>query len=129
MWVPTASEGKYKVQVVVKDFSDGSTAMKTMQFTVTPLVTGNTPVVTATQSWARPPAARDGFAISGPFPAALEAPPAGYAGVAVPEAYRDPAFMPLGAPAYGSGLPPALPALTVRHRAGGAGRVGAAASV
>lgn len=48
VWVPTASEGKYKVQVVVKDFSDGSTAMKTMQFTVTPLVTGNTPVVTAT---------------------------------------------------------------------------------
>jgi DMSO/TMAO reductase YedYZ heme-binding membrane subunit len=79
------------------------------------------PSAVGSQPWARPPAARDGFAISGPFPAALEAPragyaaleapPAGYAAEAVPEAYRDPAFMPLGAPAYGSGLPPALPAV------------------
>jgi len=62
------------------------------------------PGALGSQPWARPPAARDGFAISGPFPAALDAPPAGYAA----EGYRDPAFMPLGAPVYGSGLP-ALP--------------------
>jgi len=55
------------------------------------------PGALGSQPWALPPAARDGFAISGPFPAALDAPP---------EAYRDPAFMPLGAPAYG------LPALS-----------------
>jgi len=54
--------------------------------------------------WAQPPAARNGFAISGPFPAALDPPPAGYAAEAPREAYLDPAFMPLGAPAYGSGL-------------------------
>ena len=66
------------------------------------------PGALGSQSWARPPAARDGFAISGPFPAALDAPPAGYAAEAPREGYRDPAFMPLGAPVYGSGLP-ALP--------------------
>ena len=59
------------------------------------------PGALGSQPFALPPAARDGFAISGPFPAALDAPPA-----APYEAYRDPAFMPLGAPAYG------LPALT-----------------
>ncbi len=57
------------------------------------------------QPWALPPAARDGFAISGPFPAALDAPQAGYAAETLHEAYRDPAFMPLGAPAYGTDLP------------------------
>jgi DMSO/TMAO reductase YedYZ heme-binding membrane subunit len=62
------------------------------------------PGALGSQSWARPPAARDGFAISGPFPAALDAPPAGYAAEAPREGYRDPAFMPLGAPVYGSGL-------------------------
>ena len=66
------------------------------------------PGALGSQPWARPPAARDGFAISGPFPAALDAPPAGYAAEAPREGYRDPAFMPLGAPVYGSGLP-ALP--------------------
>ena len=66
------------------------------------------PGAVGSQPWSRPPGARDGFAISGPFPAALEAPPAGYAAESVPEAYRDPAFMPLGAPTYGGGLPPAL---------------------
>jgi DMSO/TMAO reductase YedYZ heme-binding membrane subunit len=66
------------------------------------------PGTLGSQPWARPPAARDGFAISGPFPAALEPPPAGYAADAPREDYRDPAFMPLGAPVYGSGLP-ALP--------------------
>jgi DMSO/TMAO reductase YedYZ heme-binding membrane subunit len=67
------------------------------------------PGALGSQPWA-PPLARDGFAISGPFPAALDAPPAG----APYEAYRDPAFMPLGAPAYG------LPALS-----GGPGAPGA----
>ena len=66
------------------------------------------PGAVGSQPWARPPAARDGFAISGPFPAALDAPPAGHAAEAPREGYRDPAFMPLGAPAYGSVLP-ALP--------------------
>jgi DMSO/TMAO reductase YedYZ heme-binding membrane subunit len=69
------------------------------------------PGAVGSQPWARPPAARNGFAISGPFPAALDPSPAGYAAQAPAEAYRDPAFMPLGAPAYESGLPPALPAL------------------
>jgi len=53
-----------------------------------------------TPSWALPPAARDGFAISGPFPAALDPPAAFYGVEASREAYPDPAFMPLGAPAY-----------------------------
>jgi len=54
------------------------------------------------QPWALAPAARDGFAISGPFPAALEAPPAGYAAQTSYQAYQDPAYLPLGAPVYGS---------------------------
>ena len=62
------------------------------------------PGAMGSQPWALPPAARDGFAISGPFPAALDAPPAGYAAGIPHEAYRDPAFMPLGAPAYESGV-------------------------
>ncbi|MGH3255498.1 MAG: hypothetical protein ACRDOU_08830 [Streptosporangiaceae bacterium] len=62
------------------------------------------PGALGSQPWSVPPAARDGFAISGPFPAALDAPPASYAAGAHHEAYRDPAFMPLGAPAYGNGL-------------------------
>jgi DMSO/TMAO reductase YedYZ heme-binding membrane subunit len=50
-----------------------------------------------------PPAARDGFAISGPFPAALDPPPGAYAAAAS----YDPAFLPLGAPAYANGAGPA----------------------
>jgi len=47
-WTPTGTEGVYQVQVVVKDFTSGETAAKTALFKVTPLVTGNTPVVAAT---------------------------------------------------------------------------------
>jgi DMSO/TMAO reductase YedYZ heme-binding membrane subunit len=59
-----------------------------------------------TQSWALPPAARDGFAISGPFPAALDPPAARYTAEAAYEARQDPAYMPLGAPAYAYGTAP-----------------------
>ncbi|HEY6295854.1 MAG TPA: hypothetical protein VIX15_09325, partial [Streptosporangiaceae bacterium] len=83
------------------------------------------PRALGTQAWALPPAARNGFAISGPFPAALDAPPPGYAADAPRGAYRDPAFMPLGAPAFGSGLPaltgpeaPGAPARQPRYEPG-----------
>jgi DMSO/TMAO reductase YedYZ heme-binding membrane subunit len=56
--------------------------------------------VPGTQSWALPPAARDGYAISGPLPA-LEAPPA-Y------PAYAGSPFTPLGAPAYTNGIAPGI---------------------
>ncbi len=65
-----------------------------------------TPVAQGTQSWVLPPAARDGFAISGPFPAALDPPAALYAAQAAYEAHQDPAYMPLGAPAYAQGMAP-----------------------
>ncbi|HLY16753.1 MAG TPA: aryl-sulfate sulfotransferase [Bryobacteraceae bacterium] len=48
VWVPTLSEGIYKIEVVVKDFATASTTSKTFSFTVTPLVSTSTPVVTAT---------------------------------------------------------------------------------
>ena len=48
VWVPTAYEGGYRIQVVAKDFTSGSSQEKTVEFTVTSLVTGSTPVVTAT---------------------------------------------------------------------------------
>jgi len=48
VWVPTAAEGTYDVQVVVKNWKSGSTAKKTVSFTVKPLATGSTPVVTPT---------------------------------------------------------------------------------
>jgi arylsulfate sulfotransferase len=50
-WVPTQIEGTYQIQVVVKDFTDftaGASTSKTVQFRVTPLVTGTTPVAVAT---------------------------------------------------------------------------------
>ncbi len=56
--------------------------------------------VPGTQSWALPPPARDGFAISGPHPA-LDAPPAH-------AAHQGPAFTPLGAPAYTNGIAPGI---------------------
>ena len=59
------------------------------------------PGAQGTVAWALAPAARDGFAISGPFPA-LEGPPP-FAEESVYAAYQDPAFMPLGAPAYVDG--------------------------
>ena len=48
VWVPTGIEGVYQIQVVIKDFASGETASKTVQFQVSPLVTGSTPVVVAT---------------------------------------------------------------------------------
>lgn len=49
VWVPTLSEGTYKIQVVIKDFkSPVSTQSKTVSFSISSLVTGTTPVVTAT---------------------------------------------------------------------------------
>jgi hypothetical protein len=47
VWVPTFHEGAYEVQVVIKDFTSGLTATKTVQFIATPLANG-APVVTAT---------------------------------------------------------------------------------
>ncbi len=55
-------------------------------------------------SWGAAPAARDGFAISGPLPAALDAPRAVRAAEAPHAAHHDAAFMPLGAPAYTNGM-------------------------
>ena len=85
----------------------GSSPLRAAALSMTQAQLGGTiqvlPGALGTQPWTLPPAARDGFAISGPFPA-LDPPPAGYAAEAPPEAYRDPAFMPLGAPAYGSGF-------------------------
>jgi hypothetical protein len=46
-WMPTA-EGTYDIQVVVKDFSSGETASKTLSYVVTPLVTGSSAVAKAT---------------------------------------------------------------------------------
>jgi len=48
VWAPTGVEGVYKIEVVIKDFASGETASKTALFQVNPLVTGTTPVVTAT---------------------------------------------------------------------------------
>ncbi len=48
VWVPSGPEGTYQIQVVAKDFSTGMTATGTVQFTLTPLVTGSSPVVKAT---------------------------------------------------------------------------------
>lgn len=48
VWVPTAMEGSYQIQVVVKDFTTGQTAQKTVSFQVNPLVSGSTPVVVKT---------------------------------------------------------------------------------
>lgn len=47
-WVPTAVEGFYHIQVVVKDFASGESATLTAQYQVNPLVTRGAPVVAAT---------------------------------------------------------------------------------
>jgi DMSO/TMAO reductase YedYZ heme-binding membrane subunit len=113
----------------------GSSALRAAVLSMAQAQLGGTiqmlPGAPGTQPWAVPPPARDGFAISGPFPAfpafpaALEAPPTGYAAQAPHEAYGDPAFMPLGAPAYGSGLAaltgpggPSAPARQPRYEPG-----------
>ncbi len=48
VWVPTGIEGTYQVKVVVKDFTTGETASKTVKFVLNALVTGTTPVVAKT---------------------------------------------------------------------------------
>src|ERR1051326_567793 len=50
VWVPTGVEGVYSIQVVIKDFTSGETASKTVKFQITPLVTGSTPVVVPTSN-------------------------------------------------------------------------------
>ena len=47
-WTPTGPEGTYDIQVVIKDFAANQTATKTVTYSITPLVTGTTPVVVAT---------------------------------------------------------------------------------
>jgi DMSO/TMAO reductase YedYZ heme-binding membrane subunit len=82
----------------------GSSPLRAAALSVTQAqLAGTTRVLPPAQSWALPPAARDGFAISGPFPAALGPPAAGYAAEASYGAYPDPAFAPLSAPAYAPG--------------------------
>src|SRR5580658_236309 len=49
-WALTGIEGKYQVQVVVKDFSSGESATKTAYFVVTSPLTGAGPVVQKTQN-------------------------------------------------------------------------------
>jgi arylsulfate sulfotransferase len=48
VWVPTGVEGTYKIEVVIKDFTSGQTSSKTDSFQITPLVTGDSPVVVPT---------------------------------------------------------------------------------
>lgn len=48
VWVPTGVEGKYQIQVVIKDFNSGETATKTASFNVSPVATGSTSVVVKT---------------------------------------------------------------------------------
>ncbi|MGO4885657.1 MAG: aryl-sulfate sulfotransferase [Bryobacteraceae bacterium] len=47
-WFPAGPEGEYQIQVVAKDFTSGETDSRIVHFTVTPLVTGGTPVVIST---------------------------------------------------------------------------------
>ena len=47
-WVPTGPEGTYHIQVVIKDFTSGQTASKTVSFSVAPLVTGGSAVAAST---------------------------------------------------------------------------------
>ncbi|MGC9949249.1 MAG: aryl-sulfate sulfotransferase [Bryobacteraceae bacterium] len=48
VWVPTGIEGPYQIQVVIKDFTTGESASKTVPFTITPVVTGSSPIVEKT---------------------------------------------------------------------------------
>jgi arylsulfate sulfotransferase len=47
-WVPTGIEGTYQIQVVVKDFTSGESAAKTVSYSIQPLVTGSLPVAAPT---------------------------------------------------------------------------------
>ena len=48
VWTPTISEGIYQIQAVVKDFTSGESASRTVQFQISPLVSGSSPVVVPT---------------------------------------------------------------------------------
>jgi len=48
VWTPSGIEGTYEIEVVTKNFATGETASQTAMFTVSPLVTGSTPVVVNT---------------------------------------------------------------------------------
>jgi len=48
VWVPTGTDGVYKIQVVAKDFGASQSATKTISYTVKAVVTGSTPVVEKT---------------------------------------------------------------------------------
>ena len=48
IWMPAGPEGVYHIQVVIKDFTSGETASKTVSYAVTPLVTGSLAVAVST---------------------------------------------------------------------------------
>ena len=48
VWVPTTVEGSYTIEVVAKDFGANLSGTKSQKFTITPLSTGGSTVVTAT---------------------------------------------------------------------------------
>ena len=48
VWTPTGIEGTYQINVVAKDFTSGESDSSTVNFNVSPLVTGSTPVVAET---------------------------------------------------------------------------------
>jgi len=48
VWAPTSYEGAHQIRVVIKDFTSGETATKTVQYQISPLVTGTASVVVPT---------------------------------------------------------------------------------
>jgi arylsulfate sulfotransferase len=48
VWVPTETNGVFKIEVVAKDFASGQTVSRTASFQVTPAATGGNPVVEKT---------------------------------------------------------------------------------
>ena len=47
-WTPTGPEGDYRIEIVVKDFTSGESATRTVRYGVSPLVTGADPVAAPT---------------------------------------------------------------------------------
>ncbi|HVN06322.1 MAG TPA: aryl-sulfate sulfotransferase [Bryobacteraceae bacterium] len=47
-WVPNYVEGAYQLRLTARDYLAGTSAQKVLKYTVSPLVTGNQPVVVAT---------------------------------------------------------------------------------
>ena len=50
VWTPTGMEGTYQIQVVVKDFTSLESVSTTINFTASPLVTGNAPAAVKTSN-------------------------------------------------------------------------------